>query len=268
MPHPAQTDELGVEINDYVATVEIRRAPHNFFDYALIEQLVGAFESLDADRSCRAIVLCADGKSFCAGANFGDADKLDKDGNAPGAPNRGALGHLYVYAAKLFENNKPIVGAIHGAAVGGGLGLATVPDFRVTCQEARFAANFTRLGIHPGFGLTTVLPRIVGQQNAAMMFATSRRIKGDEAVMMGLADVLVAHDQVRQTAWELAREIATNAPLAVQATRATLRNGLGDLVRAQTEIELSVQTELRKTDDFREGVKAVSERREPNFSGS
>ena len=267
MPHPAQTDELGVEVNDYVATVEIRRPPHNFFDYALIEQLVGAFEALDEDDACRAIVLCSQGKSFCAGANFGDAEKLDKDGNAPGVPNRGALGHLYVYAARLFENRKPIVGAIHGAAVGGGLGLSTVPDFRVACPEARFAANFTRLGIHPGFGLTTVLPKIIGQQNAAMMFATSRRIKGDEAKALGLVDVLVAQEDVRQTAWNLAREIATNAPLAVQATRATMRKGLGDLVRAQTEIELAVQTELRKTEDFREGVKAVAERRDPDFKG-
>jgi len=261
------TDEVGVTVDGHVAVVEIRRPPHNFFDYALIAQLSDAFNAIDADDSMRAIVLASEGKSFCAGANFGDAEKLDADGNAPGSPNRGELGHLYVYAARLFDVRKPVVAAIQGAAVGGGLGLAMVADFRVACPEARFSANFTRLGIHPGFGLTVTLPRVVGQQAASLMFATARRIKGEEAHAMGLADVLVPHDELRAAAVALAEEIAVNAPQAVQETRATMRRGLGDAVRAATDHELAVQTALRKTSDFREGVKAVSERRLPSFTG-
>src|SRR6185436_20373861 len=122
----------------------------------------------------------------------------------------------YKEAIRLFRTRKPVVGAIHGAAVGGGLGLALVPDFRVTCAEARFSANFTRLGFHPGFGLTTTLPRLVGVQQAALLFYTGRRIGGQEAQRIGVADLLVAQDQVRTSAIELAREIAASAPLAVQ----------------------------------------------------
>jgi enoyl-CoA hydratase/carnithine racemase len=260
-------EELGVELADFVATVEIRRPPHNFFDFELIRGLADAFAALDEDPACRAIVLAAQGKSFCAGANFGDGRGLADDGSVPGRSGGRATEHLYLEAVRLFRTRKPIVGAIHGPAIGGGLGLALVPDFRVTCPEARFSANFTRLGFHPGFGLTVTLPDLVGRRNAGLMFYTSRRIKGEEAHRMGLADVLVPLDRVRGAALELAQEIAECAPLGVMATRATLRQGLADRVRAATEHELAEQTRLRRTRDFKEGVKASAERRRPEFEG-
>ena len=213
-------------------------------------------------------MLASRGKSFCAGANFGDGGDLDRDGQVRSQPGANRIGHLYVEAVRLFRTQKPIVGAIHGPAIGGGLGLALVPDFRVSCPEARFSANFTRLGFHPGFGLSVTLPELIGRRNAALMFYTSRRIKGDEAQRMGLADVLVPLEQVRAAALELAREIATCAPLAVVATRATLRRGLADRVRAATDHELVEQTRLRQTQDFKEGVKASAGRRVPRFTGA
>lgn len=267
MAEEKKVGDVAVSLKDYVATCEIQRPPHNFFDYDLIKSLADVFDELDEDENCRAILLCAQGKSFCAGANFGDGSKIDKDGNAQGAPNRGDAGHLYVEAVRLISNKKPVVGAIQGAAIGGGLGLAMVPDIRVACPEARFAANFTRLGFHPGFGLTATLPAIVGPTKAALIFYTSRRIKGEEAYEMGLCDVLVPQDELRQAAWDLAREIAVNAPLALVSTRATMRQGLAEKVRAATDHELEEQTWLRKTEDFKEGIAATSDRRLPNFSG-
>src|SRR3954471_2893208 len=198
----AYTD-IGVDIAGYVATVEIRRPPNNFFDLSLINQIADAFEELDATDKCRAVVLAAQGKSFCAGANFGDGSSLDKSGQRPGEASA-PVGHLYMQAVRLFRSNKPIVGAIHGAAVGGGLGLALVADFRVAAPEARFVANFTRLGFHPGFGLTVTLPRLVGVQKAALMFYTGRRIPGEEAVAMGLADMLVPLAELRAATEALA----------------------------------------------------------------
>jgi len=259
--------DVGVDLADLVATVEIRRPPHNFFDHALIRQLADAFEALDRDPACRAIVLAAQGKSFCAGANFGDGGDLEENGQLKGGPDANRIAHLYVEAVRLFRTRKPIVGAIQGAAVGGGLGLALVPDFRVSCPEARFSANFTRLGFHPGFGLTVTLPELVGRSKAALMFYTSRRIKGEEALAMGLADLVVPLHQVRAAALALAREIATCAPLGVMATRATLRQGIADRVRAATDHELAEQTRLRQTRDFKEGIKASAERRTPKFAG-
>ena len=262
----AQYQDIGVDFSGYVATIEIRRPPNNFFDLSLINQIADALEELDADARCRAVVLAAQGKSFCAGANFGDGSTLDKSGQRPGEE-ASPVGHLYMQAVRLFRSKKPIIGAIHGAAVGGGLGLAMVPDFRVACPETRFAANFTRLGFHPGFGLTETLPAVIGRQSAAMMFYTSRRIGGEEALRLGLADMLVPQGEVREAAQKLAAEIAENAPLAIMATRATMRAGLAERVKAATEHELDEQKRLRATDDCKEGVKAMAERRVPNFAG-
>ncbi len=254
--------EIGVSLDGLVATVEIRRAPHNFFDSALIAEIGEAFERLDADPACRTIVLAAEGRSFCAGADF--SKRMDT-GTVQEAARSGAGRHLYKEAIRLFRTKKPIVGAIHGAAVGGGLGLALVPDFRVTCSEARFSANFNRLGFHPGFGLTATLPRLVGPQQAALLFYTGRRISGEDAVRIGLADQLAAQAEVRSAAQALALEIAQSAPLAVLATRETVRRGLIDEIEAATERELVEQDWLRRTEDFQEGIKAYADRRLPNF---
>jgi len=260
--------DIAIEKNDHVALVEIQRPPNNFFDIALIQDIAAAFEDFDEDGDIRAIVLAAQGKTFCAGANFGDGSALDKNGQRPTELSRQqAVQHLYMEGNRLFRTKKPIIAAVHGAAVGGGLGLAMVADFRVTCPEARFCANFTRLGFHPGFGLTVTLPAVIGQTKAAMMFYTSRRVPGDEAFKIGLADVLVPQDQVREAALKLAAEIAENSPLGLVATRTTMRGDIADRVRAATEHELQEQTRLRATDDFKEGVKAMAERRVPNFSG-
>lgn len=259
--------DIGVETSQFVSLIEIRRPPHNFFDVSLIAEIGDALDALDADGGCRAIVLAAQGTAFCAGANFGDGGTLDADGRRPGE-REAPVQHLYREAVRLFRNKKPIVAAIHGAAVGGGLGLALVADFRVTCPQARFSANFTRLGFHPGFGLTVTLPELVGKTTAELLFLTSRRIGGEEAYRIGLADLLVAQEEVRVAAQRLAAEIAENAPLGVMATRASLRATLAERIHMATEHELAEQTRLRKTADFREGVKAMAERRAPNFTGS
>jgi len=256
--------DIGVEKSGHVAMVEIRRPPHNFFDIPLIKEIADAFESFDEDVNIRAIVLAAQGKAFCAGANFGDGSTLDGQGRRPNEPGPG-VAPLYIEGNRLFRTKKPIVAAVHGAAVGGGLGLAMVADFRVACPETRFCANFTRLGFHPGFGLTVTLPAVVGQTKAALMFYTSRRVPGEEAHAMGLADMLVPQQQVRDAAINLASEISENSPLGLVATRMTLRGDIADRVRKATDHELEEQTRLRKTEDFKEGAKAVFERRLPNF---
>ena len=253
--------DVSISVEDFVALAEIHRPPHNFFDVQLIRDLASAFNDLDADPACRAIVLAAEGKSFCAGANFASR-------NPTGATDPSQGGNpLYAEGVRLFSCKTPVVAAIQGAAIGGGLGLALVADFRVVTPEARFAANFVKIGIHPGFGLTYTLPRLIGHQKASLMFLTGRRIAGEEAVAIGLADLLAEPDKLRSTAMSLAKEIAENAPLAVLSTRATVRAGLAEAVKKQTDHEFVEQARLMKTEDHREGIKAVSERRPGNFVG-
>ncbi|RYE97826.1 MAG: enoyl-CoA hydratase/isomerase family protein, partial [Oxalobacteraceae bacterium] len=155
-----------------------------------------------------------------------------------------------------------------GAAVGGGLGLSLVADFRVASAESRFTANFNRLGFHPGFGMSITLPRVVGEQKAALMFYTGRRIGGEEAHAIGLVDILAPQAELRDAALALAHEIAHSAPIAVVSTRCTLRRGLADAIAAITDHELTEQQQHFDTQDFKEGVKAMAERRLPVFSGN
>ena len=144
---PSQFGDVSVRIENYVAVVEIHRPLHNYFDLALIRTLVETFRVLDADSNCRALVLASEGKSFCAGTNFETAVE-----EPAGGPFRGEK--LYSEAVNLSDNQKPVVVAVQGSAVGEGFGLALVGDFRVASAETRFTANFVKLGIHPGFGLT------------------------------------------------------------------------------------------------------------------
>src|SRR5712664_1823730 len=260
--------DIGLEKHGHVGLIEIRKPPLNFFDVALISQIADALTEIDNDPEARAVVLAAQGKAFCAGANFGDPARQEAEERAKTDPASNLpINHLYVQAVRIFRNKKPIVAAIHGAAIGGGLGLAVSADFRVACPEARFSANFTKLGFHPGFGLTTTLPELIGKNNAELMFYTSRRVTGEEAVKWGLANELVPQDQVKAAAMKLAGEIAECSPLGLVSTRATMRAGLADRVMAATNHELAEQTRLRATEDFKEGVKATEERRVANFKG-
>jgi enoyl-CoA hydratase/carnithine racemase len=253
-----QYKDIGVSSEGAVGVVEIRRPPHNFFDNSLINQIADAFEAFDKDVGIRAYVLCAQGKSFCAGADFA---------NRPQTGSAESGKHLYKEATRLFRAKKPSVAAVQGPAIGGGLGLAIMADFRVTCAEGRFAANFTRLGFHPGFSLTFTLPRLIGQQKANLMFYTGRRIDGAQAVEWGMADVLVPLADVRKAAMDLAKEIADSAPLALLSTRETMRRGFADAAEIATERELTEQDWTRKTEDFKEGIKAYAEKRVGNWKG-
>jgi len=263
------TEGLEVSTDENVGVVVLDRPPHNFLDYEQIANIASACEDFDGDPEIRAIVLAANGRSFCAGANFsggGVAPELvDGEREAIGG---NSTQRLYAEGLRLFKINTPIVAAVQGPAVGGGLGLAVAADFRVTCQEARFTANFAALGIHQGFGLSVTLPELLGRQVASRMLLTARRYKGDEAVAIGLADELATLDTVRDRAMALAKEIAANAPLALRSIRATLRDGLADRVEAATNHEAGEQAVLSGTNDAAEGIASVGERRRGNFTAT
>lgn len=240
---------------DHVAVVELRRPPNNFFDVAMIRRIADVYEELAA-ADARVIVLCSEGKHFCAGADF-----------SGGGGRTGSPGELYREAIRLFAAVLPVVAAVQGAAIGGGLGLACSADFRVAAPRARFAANFATLGFHHGFALSATLPPIVGQQQALELLYTGRRIDGAEAARIGLADRLAGDDDVREVALSLAREIAGAAPLAVRSIRRTMRAALSREVEQAVEREAAEQLRLQQTADWREGVRASLERRTPDFRG-
>lgn len=245
---------------EHVAAVTFARPPANHVSIELLRELADALDLIDSDPTLRVVLLRSEGKVFCAGADLDPASETTPaDSDFTSA--------LYAQAIRLFETKKPIVAAVQGAAVGAGLGLALACDFRVAAPEARFCANFVQLGFHAGFGISATLPRVVGTQRAHLMLMTARRIGGEEAHDWGLADRIAPRDRLDEAALALAREVATNAPLAVMETRRTNRAGLAELVRATTAHEGARQAELRETADFREGIAAVAARRPGNFAG-
>lgn len=247
------SEQLAVErVGEHVALIEFSRPPNNFFSVGLVAEIAGILERMDAEASCRAIVLCSTGKHFCAGADF-------SSDNPAGTS-------LYDGAARFFELQTPLIAAVQGAAIGGGLGVALTADFRVASPETRFAANFARIGIHHGFGVTVTLPLVVGHQRALEMLYTGARLKGEEAHAIGLCDRLVPAERLRGAAVSLAEEVAVSAPLAVRSIKATMRGPeLAARARAAMAHEAAEQAKLFATDDFKEGVSAYAERRAPRF---
>jgi len=254
-------DDIATGRRGHVGLIELARPPHNHFDVALIQAIGDALKTFDADRDIRAVVLAAQGKSFCAGADFSN------DGAFEGRDLGDRFAVLYEAGAALLQTDKPFVAAVQGAAVGGGLGLAAVADFRIATPSSRFAANFVKLGIHQGFGLSVTLPRLVGEQRAAELLLTGRRIGGEEARAIGLVDRLVPEAELREAAFAFAGEIAVNAPLAVVSIRATLRRGLYEQASEAMIRERTEQARLRRTDDAEEGLRAVADRRDGRFTG-
>jgi 2-(1,2-epoxy-1,2-dihydrophenyl)acetyl-CoA isomerase len=248
------SDEVSIErVADGLAIVEFDRPPHNFFDAKLISGVADAYERLETE-GCGAIVLASAGRHFCAGANFADE-------------NPASSGALYEQAVRLFSYSVPVVAAVQGAAIGGGLGVALSADLRVATPQSRFSANFARLGIHHGFGLTVTLPLVVGHQKSLELLYTGVRLRGKDAFGIGLCDQLVSTEDLRAAAIALATEIATSAPLAVKAIRRTMRGDLPARVLEATAHEGAEQAKLFGTEDFAEGIAASSERRAPRFIG-
>lgn len=278
--HPSPvTDESGAmtDLNvdartldtDHTVTVEILRGPDNFFDLELLTELADRLCELDADPRCRAVVLTSQGRNFCAGAQLAAAPEQSEAAVRQSIEQGIEINPLYVQAIRLFAVSIPVVAAVQGAAVGGGLGLAVSADLRVAAPESRFSANFARLGFYPGFGLTFSLPYLVGASAAAELFYTGRRIGGVEAHRLGLCDHLVADaESIRPKATELAREIAGSALSSLSRLKKELRAELVEGVRAAVRVETAQQNDLLQTRDFAEGIAAMRERRPPRFAGS
>jgi enoyl-CoA hydratase/carnithine racemase len=252
------TDEITVTEDGHIAVIEINRPPANYFDRTLIAQIADAAADLQAGGT-RAIVLCSEGKHFCAGANFGSGEMT--------ADRERAAQELYREALRIFEIAVPVITAVQGSAVGGGVGLACAADFRVASPSTRFHANFSALGFHQGFGLSATLPEIVGLQQAMELLYLSRRIDGQRALQIGLVDRLVPDGTQRSEAIAWAAEIAGCAPLAVRSMKRTLRAPLVQKVRAVLERELSEQARLWATEDSKIGIAANLAREKPVFTG-
>ena len=236
----------------------------NAMNLAFMRELQQLAHECDTNDAIRAVLLTGSGKMFSAG---GDLSWFGQHMDTLGALLKEATFYLHDAIKRFANMPKPLVIAINGAAAGAGFSLAILGDYKVAAQSSSFTMAYTAAGLSPDGGSSYLLPRLVGQTKASLLLFTGRRVKGAEAVAMGLADELVPQAQVRERAHDLAGEIAASAPLAVQSIRATLRHGLAEEIARITDHELTQQSMLRTSDDFREGIAATTERRPADFKG-
>jgi enoyl-CoA hydratase/carnithine racemase len=229
----------------------------------LLDAFAAAAEAARVDREARCIVLVGSGSCFSAGA---DLKAEVQRGDEARLPHERSFAMYEPFLAVL-DIEVPVVAALNGHAVGGGFGLALLCDIRIACRTARYGANFCRLGLGPGLGISYLLPRLVGASRAAELLYTGRLMTGDEIAAIGLASRAVEAEDVLPAALELAREIAASAPLAVRATKRCLLDGLGWDIRRAAWREALAQAATVATADFAEGLAALLGKREPRFAG-
>lgn len=258
------SDAVRYEARDQVGVITLDRPDNrNSMTPELLDAFARASAAARADAAIRALVVTGTGKCFSAGADFKAG--LQR-GGADAAPADRSYA-MYEPFLSLLDVEVPVIGALNGHAIGGGFGLALVCDLRLAALEGKYGANFTALGLAPGMAITHLLPRLVGVARASELLFTGRLVDGAEAERLGIVNRAVPSARVMDEALALARTIAANAPFAVRATKAAIRRGLTMDARAAARAEAHDQAASLMTEDAREGMSALLEKRKPLFTG-
>ena len=228
MPDTAASfEELIYEVSDHVATITLNAPDRmNTISGPMLDGLSEALLKADADPDVRCVILTGAGRAFCAGLNLESATK--GEGIGSGAVSSAHLDLRNTPPTILFNMDTPTICAINGGAAGYGMDTALGCDIRIMSDKAKMAAAFTKRGILPESGGTWFLPRLLGWEKAAQLIFTGRTLSAGECLDYGLCFKVVAHDSLMDEARAMATEIASNAPLAVQATKRLMRMGLSE----------------------------------------
>lgn len=252
------------DVADHIATITLNRPENrNSMTEDVLDGIVESVQRVKSDDSVRCVIITGKGKSFCAGADFKSGAQR-KQTNL--MPNERSFG-MYQPFLSVLDVEVPVIGALNGHAIGGGMGLALVCDMRVANQDAKYGSNFTRLGLHPGMATTYLLPRIIGTPRAAELLFTGRIITGSEAEQLGLMNYAVAADEVLNKAMSLAREVCSCAPIANRWCKRSLYQNVGWDPKPAARSEAELQSRTIETEDHKEGVAALLEKRAPEFHG-
>jgi enoyl-CoA hydratase/carnithine racemase len=259
-------EQIRLDVADYVATLELHRpAERNAMTPAMGREIRAAVDQLNADPAVRVVVIRGAGKSFCSGA---DLSTLGKEAGV-GDDGEGLGGSENFYRAFLSIRDLavPSIAAINGHAIGAGLCFTLGADLRVMREDAKAGMTFTRLGIHPGMAATWNLPRLIGPALAAELLYTGRLFDGNEALAMGLVNRVAKAEEFDAVVAELAAAVAEAAPIAVRGVKATLRGAFDRTLDDALAREAAVQEKTFTTADAAEGIRAIREKRRPDFKG-
>jgi len=261
----AEYEDLIVEREGHVTTITLNRPERlNAISGPMLSGLSRALMAAEADTETRVIILTGAGRGFCAGLDL-KRQVAGEDSVGQGAAK---LFDLRNAPPMVIHNvDKPIICALNGAAAGYGMDLALGCDMRIASENGKLAAVFARRGVLPESGGTWLLPRLIGWAKAAEIAYRGQILDAARCLEYGLVNTVVPHEQLLPTARAWADEIAANAPLAVQATKRMMRLGLEESFEANVNHVYLQLLPLFNSADFREGLQAFAERREPVFSG-
>lgn len=257
--------DLLYEKDGHIATVTLNRPERlNAISTAMLRAFSEALVDADRDPETRVIIITGAGKGFCSGLDLKDFDA----GVGPGSGANSAKFDLHnAPPMVLHTTDTPVLCALNGAAAGYGLDLALGCDIRIASEQGRLAAVAVRRNILPESGGTWLLPRLVGWAKAAEVAFRGQVLSAPEALALGLVNRVVPREDLMRVTREWAAEIAALPPMAIQATKRMMRLGLEESFEANIHHVYLQLLPLFRSDDFREGVAAFTERREPVFSG-
>jgi enoyl-CoA hydratase/carnithine racemase len=262
------SEAVRYESRDAIGIITLDRPDNrNSMTPELLDAFSAAAARARGDDAARCIVITGTGACFSAGADFKSI--LQREGGESQktlAPHERSFAMYEPFLAVL-DLEVPVIAACNGHTVGGGFGLSLLCDIRIGAREARYGANFAKLGLHPGLAISYLLPRIVGVSRAAEMLFTGRLVEGDEAERIGILSSALPAAEVLPRALELAAAIASSAPLAVRMTKKTFYRGLGWDIRGAAFTEAFAQAQSLATGDAAEGIAALLAKREPRFTG-
>ena len=258
-----EADPICLEGHGNIALIRMNRPGNrNSMDKETLPAFQNALDRVSADPKVRCLVITGSGNTFCGGADF-KSGVLERGGRA--------MDQLLLDVYRPFLNvgklEIPVVAAMNGHAVGGGLGLALMCDVRVANVNARYGANFATLGLHSGMAISYVLPHLVGIARANELLLTGKIITGGQAAQMGLVNDAVDEEKVMETAMALARQMADAAPFAVRMMKQSIRRALSWDPEEAARTESMIQAHTFGMADSREGIAALLEKRKPVFSG-
>lgn len=243
---------------------------HNAMSHSgMIDALVALCEQVNADTTVRALILTGAGKSFCAGGNIKDMlDKKDMFSGSASQIEAAYQNGIQRIPLALWNVQVPVIAAVNGPAVGAGCDIAMMCDIRIASEKARFAESFVKLGIIPGDGGAWFLPRIIGPARAAQMSLSGAMIDAATALNWGMVSEVTPPEKLLQRAHEVAKDIASNPPLAVRKTKQLLRQSATLALPEMLDQCARIQAQLHETQDHREALKAFMEKRPGQYSGN
>jgi enoyl-CoA hydratase/carnithine racemase len=255
------------EVKDAIATLTLNRSERlNALGDTLREDFYDAILRASADSDVRVMVITGAGKGFCSGGDVKAMNEAKASQRERPIVEKVAPGRDRTLLA-MRDAPQPIIAAVNGAAAGAGMNLALGCDIRLASTAARFGETFVKRGLHPDWGGTYFLPRLVGMAKAAEMIFTGDMIDAAEAQRIGLVSAVYPPEELLPAANDLARKIAAGPPIAIRLAKRALYHGEGTDLRGGLEFETFAQNVCFETEDAREGIRAFVEKRPPQFKG-